>query len=93
MYLFSKGPCKAKYQFLISKQKSTSSKHLNDSKPFMEYPNNMDNIYKNIEEYNPNQKHKILIVFDDMVADMISNKKLNSLVSELFIRRRELKLL
>ena len=59
----------------------------------MEYPNNMDNIYKNIEEYNPNQKHKILIVFDDMVADMISNKKLNSLVSELFIRRRELNFL
>ena len=59
----------------------------------MEYPNNMDNIYKNIEEYNPNQKHKILIVFDDMVADMISNKNLNSLVSELFIRRRELKFL
>ena len=59
----------------------------------MEYPNNMDNIYKNIEEYNPNQKHKILIVFDDMAADMISNKKLNSLVSELFIRRRELKFL
>ena len=59
----------------------------------MEYPNNMDNIYENIEEYNPNQKHKILIVFDDMVADMISNKKLNSLVSELFIRRRELKFL
>ena len=59
----------------------------------MEYPNNMDNIYKNIEEYNPNQKHKILIIFDDMVADMISNKKLNSLVSELFIRRRELKFL
>ena len=53
----------------------------------MEYPNNMDNIYKNIEEYNPNQKYKILIIFDDMVADMISNKKLNSLVSELFIRR------
>ena len=53
----------------------------------------MDNIYKNIEEYNPNQKHKTLIVFDDMVADMISNKKLNSLVSELFIRRRELKFL
>ena len=59
----------------------------------MEYPNNMDNIYKNIEEYNPNQKYKILIIFDDMVADMISNKKLNSLVSELFIRRRELKFL
>ena len=46
----------------------------------------MDNIYKNIEEYNPNNKRKILIVFDDMIADMLSNKKLNPMVTELFIR-------
>ena len=46
----------------------------------------MDNIYKNIEEYNPNKKQKILIVFDDMIAGMVSNKKLNPIVSELFIR-------
>ena len=45
----------------------------------------MDHIYKNIEEYNPNKKYKILIVFDDMIADMLSNKKLNPIVSELFI--------
>ena len=50
----------------------------------------MDNIYKNIEEYNPNQKLKILIVFDDRIADMLSNKKLNSIVTELFIRGRKL---
>ena len=50
----------------------------------------MDNIYKNIEEYNPNKKRKILIVFDDMIADMLSNKKLNSIVTELFIRGRRL---
>ena len=50
----------------------------------------MDNIYKNIEEYNPNMKRKILIVFDDMIADMLSNKKLNPVVSELFIRGRKL---
>ena len=50
----------------------------------------MDDIYKNIEEYNPNKKRKILIVFDDMIADMLSNKKLNPVVTELFIRRKKL---
>ena len=50
----------------------------------------MDDIYKNIKEYNPNRKRKILIVFDDMISDMLSNKKLNSIVTELFIRGRKL---
>ena len=45
----------------------------------------MDNINKNIEEYNPNKKRKILVVFDNMIADMLSKKKLNSIVTELFI--------
>ena len=50
----------------------------------------MDKIYKNIKEYNTNKKRKILIVFDDLIADMLSNKKLNPVVSESFIRRRKL---
>ena len=50
----------------------------------------MDDIYKNIEEYNPNKKRKILFVFDNMIADMLSNKKLNPIVTELFIRGRKL---
>ena len=50
----------------------------------------MVDTYKNIEEYNPIKKRKILIVFDDMIADMLSNKKLNSIVTELFIRGRKL---
>ena len=50
----------------------------------------MDNIYKNIEEYNPNKKRKIFVAFDDMVADMLNNKKLNPIVTELFIRGRKL---
>ena len=50
----------------------------------------MQDVYKNIEEYNLGKKHKILIVFDDMIADMINNKKLNSIVTELFIRGRKL---
>ena len=52
----------------------------------------MDDIYKNIEEYNPNKKCKILIVFDNMIADMLSNKKLNPIVTELFIKDRKLKI-
>ena len=53
----------------------------------------MNDIYKNTEEYNPNKIRKILIVFDNMIADMLSNKKLNPIVTELFIRRRKLFLL
>ena len=50
----------------------------------------MRNVYKNIDDYNPNKENKILIVFDDMIADMIQNKKLNSIVTKLLIRRRKL---
>ena len=50
----------------------------------------MQHVYKNINEYNPGKKPKILIVFDDMIVDMINNKQLNSIVTELFIRGRKL---
>ena len=76
--------------FLINKQESTSLKHLNDSMPFIEYSNDMGDIYENIEEYNPNKKHKILIVFEVMIASMLSNKNLNPKVNKLFIRGRKL---
>ena len=56
----------------------------------MEYSNDMQDVHKNIEDYNPIKKRKILIVFDDMIADMINNNKLNSIVTELFIRGRKL---
>ena len=75
---------------MIKKREDVGTKHFNDSKAFIEYSNNMDDIYKNIEEYNPNKKRKILIVFDDMTADMLSNKKLNPIITELFIRGRKL---
>ena len=65
-------------------------KHFNDPKAFIEYSNDMHDVYKNIDHYNPDKENKILIVFDDMIADMINNKKLNSIVTELFIRGRKL---
>ena len=75
---------------LINKRESTGLKYLNDLKAFIEYTINVDGIYKNIEEYNPNKNQKILTVFDDMIADILSNKKLNPVVTELFIRGRKL---
>ena len=90
IYLYAKDSHEAKYQFLINKRESTGSEHFNDSKVFIEYSNDMDDTYKNIEECNPNKKHKLLIVFDDMIVDMLSNKKLNLVVGELFIRSRKL---
>ena len=90
IYFCTKDPYKAKYQFLINKRESTGLKHLNDSKAFIEYSNYMDDIYKNIEEFISNINRKILIVFDDMIADMLSNIKLNPIVTKLFIRGRKL---
>ena len=90
VYLYAKDPYEAKYQLLINKRESADLKYLNDLKTFIEYPNDFENIYKNIKEYNPNKKRKILIVLDDKIADILSNKKLNPIVTELFVRRRKL---
>ena len=64
--------------------------HFNDPKAFIEYPNDVCDVYKNINDYNPDKENNILIVLDDMIADMDHNKNLNSIVTELFIRGRKL---
>ena len=90
IYLYTKDPYEKKYQYLINKREKVGLDHFKDPKAFMEYSNDMQDAYKNIEDYNPGKKRKILIVFDDMIADMINNKKLNPVVTELFIRGRKL---
>ena len=87
-YLYAKDPYEDKYQHLINKRESVGLKHFNDPKAFIEYSNDIHDVYKNIDNYNPNKENKILIVFDDIIADMINNKKLNSIATELFIRCR-----
>ena len=82
MFLYAKDAYEAKYQLLISKRESKVLKYLNDSKAFIEYSNDMYDVYKNIKEYNSNKKQKILIVFDDMIADMLSHKRINPVVTE-----------
>ena len=77
---------------LINKGEGTDLKCLNNSRALIEYSNDMDDIYKNIEDYNPKKKRKILIVLDDMIVDMLSNRKLNRItkVTELFTRGTKL---
>ena len=86
IYLYAKDPYEDKYQILIKKRESVGLKHFIDPKAFIEYSNDMHDVYENINDYNPDKENKISIVFDDMIADMIDNKKLNSIVTELFIR-------
>ena len=85
IYLYANNPCKAKHQLLINKCEGVGLRHCNDQNTFIEYFNKMDDVYKNNEECNPGKGQKLLIVFDDMIADMNSAKKLHPIVRELFI--------
>ena len=91
IYLYAKDPYEAKYQYLIKKREKVGLDHFDDPKAFIEYRNDMQDVCKNIDDYNLRNKRKVLIVFDDMIADMINNNnKLNPIVTELFIRGRKL---
>ena len=90
IYLYAKDLNEPKYQFLIKKGEDVGIKHLNDPKAFIEYSQYMDDVYNNINDYNPNRKRKILIVFDDMIADVVTNKKFQAIIKELPIRCRKL---
>ena len=74
----------------MNKREEVGLDHFNDPKTFIEYSNDMRDVYKNIEDYNLGRERKMLIVFDDMIADMINNKRLNPIVTELFISGRKL---
>ena len=79
-----------KYQYLIKIREKVGLDHHDDPKAYIEYSNDMCDVYKNINYYNSDKENKILIVFDNIIADMIHNKKLDSVVTELFIRSRKL---
>ena len=90
IYLYAKDLNKPKYEYLIKNHKNTGIKHLNDPNAFIECSNTMDDVYENINDYNPIRKRKKLIVFDDMIADIMTNKKFQAIIKELFIRCRKL---
>ena len=78
------------YQLLLKKRKNAGIQNLNDPNAFIEYSNTMDDVYNNIDDYNPKRKRKVLIIFDDLIADVMTNKKFQAIIKELFIRSRKL---
>ena len=90
IYLYARHLNKPNYQILIKKCKDAGIKHLNDPNAFIECSNTMDDVYENIHDYNSSRKRKILIVFDDVIADIMTNKKFQVIIKELFIRCRKL---
>ena len=88
--MYTKDLTEPKYQFLIQKREDVGIKYINDPNAFIEYSNTMNDVYNNIDDYNPNRKRKILIVFNDTIADIMTNKKFQAIMEELFIRCRKL---
>ena len=71
--MYAKDLEEPKYQLLIKKRENIGINNLNDPNAFIEYSNTMDDVYNNIDDYNPKRKRKVLIVFDDMIADIMAN--------------------
>ena len=90
IYLYAKDLTEPKYEFLINKREQAGIKNLNDPHAFREYSNDIDDVLDDINNYNKNRDKKVLIVFDDMIADIMSNKKFKAIIKELFIRCRKL---
>ena len=90
IFLYARDLNEPKYKILIKKREDAGIKHLNDPNAFIECSNTMDDVYENIHDYNSSRKRKILIVFDDMIADIMTNKKFQTIIKELFIRCRKL---
>ena len=90
IYSYTKDLYEAKYQYLINKREGAGIGHFSDPEAFTACSNDMHDVYKNINDYNPYKENKILVVFDDVIAEMINNKKLNSILTKLFIRGRKL---
>ena len=90
IYLYAKDLSESKYKYLIKNRENAGIKYLNDSKAFIECSNTMNDVYENINDYNLNRKRKTLIVFDDMIADIMINEKFQAIIKKLFIRCRKI---
>ena len=90
IYLYAKDLDEPKYQFLINKREKAGIKFNNDPTAFIEYSNSMDDILSNIEDYNKKRKRKFLIIFDDMISHVMSDKNAQQVLKDLFIRCRKL---
>ena len=93
IYLYVKDTDEEEYQYLINKREQVGIKNLNDPYTFIEYSNDMNDVLEDINNYNKNRDKKVLIIFDDMIADILRSEKFKAIVKELFIRYRELNIL
>ena len=90
IYLYARDLKEPKYEYLIKKCEDVGISHVNNPNTFIECSNTMDDVYENIKDYNSSRKRKILIVFDDMIADIMTNRRFPAITKELFIRSRKL---
>ena len=90
IYLYAKDLQESRYEYLINKREQAGIKNLNDPHAFIEYSDDMDDVLDNINNYHKNRDKKVLIVFDDMIADIMRNEKFKAIIKELFIRCRKL---
>ena len=88
--MYARDLSEPKYKYLIKKRENVGIKHLNNPNAFIECLNTMDDVYDNINDYNSSRRRKILIAFDDMIADIMTNRRLQAIIKELFIRCRKL---
>ena len=89
IYLYAKDTDEKKYQYLINKREQAEIKNVNNPHAFIEYSNDMNDVLDDINNYNKNRDKKVLIIFEEMIADMRS-EKFKAIVKELFIRCRKL---
>ena len=90
IHLYAKDTDEKKYQYLINKREQAGIKSLNDPHAFIEYSSDMNDVLDDINNYNKNREKKVLIIFDDMIADIMRSEKFKAIVKELFIRCRKL---
>ena len=90
IYLYARDLSEPKYEYLIKKREDAGIKHLDNPNAFIVCSNTMDDVYEDIDNYNPKRDKKVLIVFDDMIADIMTNKRFQAIIKELFIRCRKL---
>ena len=90
IYLYAKDTDEEKYQYLINKREQAGIENLNDPHAFIECSNDMNDVLEDINNYNKNRDKKVLIIFDDMIADIMRSEKFKAIVKEVFIRCRKL---
>ena len=88
--LYVTHPFESKYRLVINGREKVGIENLKITKAFIDYSQTIDDVYENFKDYNPTKKSRVLIVLDDMTADLESNKKLSPIVTELFLRGRKL---